>query len=129
MNILYIHVFNADTNLTGFDDSVELSSSGTEDKTVRSRVDDLSSICPLAKRPALLSNTEIASFVGSKPISSDSKHQTTLNPVQIIIFQRVVLDVHFSINVWLVNRRRGLLPSMCFVCLSWISWLRSPGYL
>ena len=30
MNILYLHVFNADINLTGFDDSVELSSSGTE---------------------------------------------------------------------------------------------------
>ena len=47
MNILYIHVFNADTNLTGFDDSVELSSSSTEDTG------------PLAKCPALMDNTEI----------------------------------------------------------------------
>ena len=76
---IIIHVFNADTSLTGFDDSVELSSSGTEDKTVCSSVDDLRSTGPLAKRPALMDKTEIASFVGSKPISSDSKYQLLVN--------------------------------------------------
>ena len=34
---------------------------------------------PLAKHPALLDNSEIAYFVGSKPISSDSKYQFLVN--------------------------------------------------
>ena len=99
---IIIHVFNADTNLTGFDDSVELSSSGTEDKTVCSSVDDLRSTGPLAKRPALMDITEIASFVGSKPISSDSKYQLLVNHFKPgpDYSLRAVLDVHFSINGW-----------------------------